>query len=90
VLILIPFASTFSAITDIEILRFRRGESISSILWTRYLRPSPKGISRCAHDAGPSLDSEQLWFIRSPSRSRGLQEEWLVPLHRISQAIPWH
>jgi peptide/nickel transport system substrate-binding protein len=53
---------------DIEILRFRRGEihlinSLDADLFDRLQKESPAA----AHDAGPSLDSEQLWFNQVPS-----------------------
>lgn len=48
---------------DIEILRFRRGEihlinSLDADLFDRLQKESPAA----AHDAGPSLDSEFVWF----------------------------
>ena len=48
---------------DIEILRFRRGEihminSLDADLFDRLQKDSPAA----AHDAGPSLDSEFVWF----------------------------
>ena len=53
---------------DIEILRFRRGEihlinSLDADLFDRLQKESPAA----AHDAGPSLDSEQLWFNQVPT-----------------------
>jgi peptide/nickel transport system substrate-binding protein len=53
---------------DIEILRFRRGEihlinSLDADLFDRLEKESPAA----AHDAGPSLDSEQLWFNQVPT-----------------------
>ena len=53
---------------DIEILRFRRGEihlinSLDADLFDRLQKESPSA----AHDAGPSLDSEQLWFNQVPT-----------------------
>jgi peptide/nickel transport system substrate-binding protein len=55
---------------DIEILRFRRGEihlinSLDADLFDRLQKESPAA----AHDAGPSLDSEQLWFNQVPTAS---------------------
>jgi len=48
---------------DIEMLRFKRGEidlinSLDSEFYDRLASTSPA----LAHDAGPSLDSEQMWF----------------------------
>ncbi len=53
---------------DIEILRFRRGEihlinSLDADLFDRLQKESPAA----AYDAGPSLDSEQLWFNQVPT-----------------------
>ena len=48
---------------DVEMLRFKRGEldlinSLSSEYFDRLASTSPNLV----HDAGPSLDSEQMWF----------------------------
>jgi peptide/nickel transport system substrate-binding protein len=48
---------------DVELLRFKRGElslinSLDSEYFDKLAATSPKLV----HDAGPSLDSEQLWF----------------------------
>ncbi len=53
---------------DIEILRFRRGEihlinSLDADLFDRLKKESPAA----AHDAGPSLDSEFVWFNQVPT-----------------------
>jgi peptide/nickel transport system substrate-binding protein len=53
---------------DIEILRFRRGEihlinSVDADLFDRLQKESPTA----AHDAGPSLDSEFVWFNQVPT-----------------------
>jgi peptide/nickel transport system substrate-binding protein len=53
---------------DIEILRFRRGEihlinSLDADLFDRLQKDSPTA----AHDAGPSLDSEFVWFNQVPT-----------------------
>jgi len=55
---------------DIEILRFRRGEihlinSLDADLFDRLQKESPAA----AHDAGPSLDSEFVWFNQVPTAS---------------------
>jgi peptide/nickel transport system substrate-binding protein len=63
---------------DIEILRFRRGEihlinSLDADLFDRLQKESPA----VAHDAGPSLDSEQLWFNQVPSAALpGYKKVW--------------
>ncbi len=53
---------------DIEILRFRRGEihlinALDADLFDRLQKESPAA----AHDAGPSLDSEFMWFNLVPT-----------------------
>jgi peptide/nickel transport system substrate-binding protein len=53
---------------DIEILRFRRGEihiinSLDADLFDRLQKESPAA----AYDAGPSLDSEFVWFNQVPT-----------------------
>jgi peptide/nickel transport system substrate-binding protein len=53
---------------DIEILRFRRGEihlinSLDADLFDHLQKESPAA----AHDAGPSLDSEFVWFNQVPA-----------------------
>ena len=53
---------------DIELLRFRRGEihlisSLDADSFDRLQKESPAA----AHDAGPGLDSEQLWFNQVPT-----------------------
>jgi peptide/nickel transport system substrate-binding protein len=53
---------------DIELLRFRRGEihlisSLDADSFDRLQKESPAA----AHDAGPGLDSEQLWFNQVPA-----------------------
>ena len=53
---------------DIEILRFRRGEihlinSLDADLFDRLQKESPAS----AHDTGPSLDSEFVWFNQVPT-----------------------
>jgi peptide/nickel transport system substrate-binding protein len=53
---------------DIEILRFRRGEihiinSLDADLFDRLQKESPAA----AHDSGPSLDSEFVWFNQVPT-----------------------
>ncbi len=66
---------------DVEILRFKRGEldlinSLDSEYFDKLAATSPQLV----HDAGASLDSEQLWFNEvAKSPIPGVQER-LVPL----------
>jgi len=48
---------------DIEFLRFRRGEiHLINSLDAEYFSRLASELPAAAHDAGPSLDSEQMWF----------------------------
>jgi peptide/nickel transport system substrate-binding protein len=48
---------------DIEMLRFRRGElDLINSLDTEYYDKLASSAPALVHDAGPSLDSEQMWF----------------------------
>lgn len=48
---------------DIELLRFRRGEiHLINTLDAEYFDRLQKEMSGAARDAGPGLDSEQMWF----------------------------
>jgi peptide/nickel transport system substrate-binding protein len=48
---------------DIEMLRFKRGElDLINSLDSEYFDKLAASSPQLAHDAGPSLDSEQLWF----------------------------
>ena len=66
---------------DVEMLRFKRGEidlinSLDSEYFDKLAATSPQLV----HDAGPSLDSEQMWFNEvAKAPLPGVQEE-LVPL----------
>lgn len=55
---------------DVEMLRFKRGEvDLINSLDSDYFDKLASTAPQLAHDAGPSLDSEQLWFnqvARSP------------------------
>src|ERR1700694_1994925 len=56
---------------DVEMLRFRRGEldlinSLDSEYFDKLASTSPQLV----HDAGPSLDSEQMWFNQVSSEPR--------------------
>jgi peptide/nickel transport system substrate-binding protein len=53
---------------DIELLRFRRGEiHLINALDAEYFDRLQKETPAVVHDAGPGLDSEQLWFNEVPS-----------------------
>src|SRR5581483_1435159 len=48
---------------DIEMLRFRRGEiDLINTLETDFYDKLVAASPALAHDAGPSLDTEQMWF----------------------------
>ncbi len=48
---------------DVEMLRFKRNEiDLINSLDSEYFDKLESASSNVAHDAGPSLDSEQLWF----------------------------
>jgi peptide/nickel transport system substrate-binding protein len=55
---------------DVEMLRFKRGEiDLINSLDSEYFDKLEATSAQVAHDAGPSLDSEQMWFnevARSP------------------------
>jgi peptide/nickel transport system substrate-binding protein len=55
---------------DVEMLRFKRGElDLINTLDSEYFDKLAAASPQLVHDAGPSLDSEQLWFnevARSP------------------------
>jgi peptide/nickel transport system substrate-binding protein len=55
---------------DVEMLRFKRGEiDLINSLDSEYFDKLASASPQLVHDAGPSLDSEQLWFnevARSP------------------------
>jgi peptide/nickel transport system substrate-binding protein len=53
---------------DIELLRFRRGEiHLINALDAEYFERLRKETPAAVHDAGPGLDSEQMWFNQVPS-----------------------
>jgi peptide/nickel transport system substrate-binding protein len=77
---------------DVEILRFKRGEldlinSLDSEYFDKLAATSPQLV----HDAGPSLDSEQLWFnevVKAPIP--GYKKNWFRSANfrrAISEAI---
>lgn len=53
---------------DIELLRFRRGEiHLINALDAEYFERLRKETPAAVYDAGPGLDSEQMWFNQVPS-----------------------
>jgi peptide/nickel transport system substrate-binding protein len=77
---------------DVELLRFKRGEldlinSLDSEYFDKLAATSPQLV----HDAGPSLDSEQLWFNEvAKSPLPGYKKEWFRSAsfrRAISEAI---
>ena len=53
---------------DIELLRFLRGEiHLINALDAEYFERLRKETPAAVHDAGPGLDSEQMWFNQVPS-----------------------
>ncbi len=60
---------------DIELLRFRRGEiHLINALDAEYFERLRKETPEAVHDAGPGLDSEQMWFNQVQSAP--------LPLHK--------
>jgi peptide/nickel transport system substrate-binding protein len=77
---------------DVEMLRFKRGElDLINTLDSGYFDKLAATSPRLVHDAGPSLDSEQLWFnevARSPIP--GYKKNWFRSANfrrAISEAI---
>jgi peptide/nickel transport system substrate-binding protein len=77
---------------DVEMLRFKRGEldlinSLDSEYFDKLATTSPQ----VAHDAGPSLDSEQLWFNQvAKAPIPGYKKDWFRSTNfrqAISEAI---
>jgi peptide/nickel transport system substrate-binding protein len=77
---------------DVEMLRFRRGEldlinSLDSEYFDKLASTSPQLV----HDAGPSLDSEQMWFNQvSKAPIPAYKKNWFRSLNfrrAISEAI---
>jgi peptide/nickel transport system substrate-binding protein len=77
---------------DVEVLRFKRGEldlinSLDSEYFDKLAATSPQLV----HDAGPSLDSEQLWFNEvAKSPIPGYKKNWFRSAafrRAISEAI---
>jgi peptide/nickel transport system substrate-binding protein len=77
---------------DVEMLRFKRGElDLINILDSEYFDKLAATSPRLVHDAGPSLDSEQLWFNQvSRSPIPGYKKNWFRSANfrrAISEAI---
>jgi len=77
---------------DIELMRFRRGEldlinTLDSDFYDKLAQASPKLV----RDAGPSLDSEQMWFNQVPSAPiPDYKKEWFKSQNfrrAVSEAI---
>jgi peptide/nickel transport system substrate-binding protein len=77
---------------DVEVLRFKRGEvdlinSLDSEYFDKLAATSPELV----HDAGPSLDSEQMWFNQvAKAPLPGYKKSWFRSTtfrRAISQAI---
>jgi len=77
---------------DVEMLRFKRGElDLINSLDSEYFDKLGATSPQLVHDAGPSLDSEQLWFNEVPkSPIPGYKKNWFRSANfrrAISEAI---
>ena len=77
---------------DVELLRFKRNEiDLINSLDSEYFDKLASTSANAAHDAGPSLDSEQMWFNQvSKAPIPEYKRKWFrsTPFRRaISQAI---
>src|SRR5208283_898937 len=77
---------------DVELLRFKRGElDLINSLDSEYFDKLAVASPQLVHDAGPSLDSEQLWFNEvAKSPIPGYKKNWFRSAsfrRAISQAI---
>jgi peptide/nickel transport system substrate-binding protein len=77
---------------DVELLRFKRGElDLINSLDSEYFDKLAASSPQLVHDAGPSLDSEQLWFNEvMTSPIPGYKKDWFRSANfrrAISQAI---
>jgi peptide/nickel transport system substrate-binding protein len=63
---------------DVEMLRFKRGEvDLINSLDSEYFDKLAATAPRLVHDAGPSLDSEQMWFNEvAKSPLPGYKKNW--------------
>lgn len=77
---------------DVELLRFKRGEiDLINSLDSEYFDKLAAASPQLLHDAGPSLDSEQLWFNEvAKSPIPGYKKTWFRSANfrrAISEAI---
>src|SRR5208282_1761608 len=77
---------------DVEMLRFKRGElDLINTLDSEYFDKLAATSPELVHDAGPSLDSEQLWFNEvAKSPIPGYKKNWFRSANfrrAISQAV---
>jgi len=77
---------------DVEMLRFKRGElDLINSLDSEYFDKLAATAPQLVHDAGPSLDSEQLWFNEvAKSPIPGYKKNWFRSANfrrAISEAI---
>jgi peptide/nickel transport system substrate-binding protein len=77
---------------DVEMLRFKRNEiDLINSLDSEYFDKLAASSPQLAHDAGPSLDSEQMWFNEvAKSPLPAYKKTWFrsaVFRHAISEAI---
>src|SRR6266853_1775065 len=77
---------------DVEMLRFKRGElDLINSLDTEYFDKLATTSPQLVHDAGPSLDSEQLWFNQvAKAPLPAYKKAWFLSTNfrrAISQAI---
>jgi peptide/nickel transport system substrate-binding protein len=77
---------------DVEMLRFKRGElDLINSLDSEYFDKLAATAPQLVHDAGPSLDSEQLWFNQvAKSPLPAYKKNWFRSAnfrHAISEAI---
>lgn len=63
---------------DVEMLRFKRGEiDVINSLDSEYFDKLASTSMQVVHDAGPSLDTEQMWFNQvAKSPLPGYKKEW--------------
>jgi peptide/nickel transport system substrate-binding protein len=77
---------------DVEMLRFKRNEiDLINSLDSEYFDKLASASSNVVHDAGPSLDSEQMWFNEvAKAPIPGFKKKWFQSAtfrRAISQAI---
>jgi peptide/nickel transport system substrate-binding protein len=77
---------------DVEMLRFKRGElDLINVMDSEYFDRLASTSPQLAHDAGPSLDSDFMWFNQNPSAPIAeYKRAWFRSpsfRHAVSQAI---